>query len=70
MNYDDLPQKKGDLVMFSDGSRGTSQSSADQEEMLLLALLLAQELGRQRHGIQVLAALYFPGISAATWKVL
>jgi hypothetical protein len=43
--------------MFSDGSRGTSPSSADQEEMLLLALLLAQELGRQRHGIQVLAAL-------------
>lgn len=31
---------------------GTSPSSADQEEMLVLALLLAQELGHQRHGIQ------------------
>eukprot|EP00435_Cladocopium_sp_Y103_P017926 s1577_g4.t1 len=38
------------------GDEGTSPSSADQEEMLLLALLLTQELGRQRHGMQGRAA--------------
>lgn len=46
---------------------GTSPSSADQEEMLLLALLLAQELGRQRHGIQGTPA---PGIEEAPDPVL